>query len=109
MRVAATLGVAVVLAALTGCNDSALTKRELVVYFNATATDAQQRATLKACSGVAPHTSPEPILVSKYASDRVGAVRFRVDHASDHDLAVLYRCLHDQPGVVGVDIPDLTN
>jgi hypothetical protein len=36
-------------------------------------------------------------------------VRFRIDHADDKDIALLTECLSRQPGVVGVDTPDLTD
>ena len=52
---------------------------------------------------------PEPIVKSDLASDAVGDVRFRIDHADDKDIALLTECLNKQPGVVGVDIPDLTD
>jgi hypothetical protein len=97
------------LAVLTGCNDSALTKRELVVYFSENAPASQHLAVLKACAHATPAAVPEPVITSKYVSDSVGDVRFRVDHASDKQLATLYSCLERQPGVRGVDIPDLTD
>ena len=46
---------------------------------------------------------------SKLASDAVGDVRFRIDHADDKDFALLTECLNKQPGVAGVDVPDLTD
>ncbi|MDQ1696942.1 MAG: hypothetical protein QOJ03_2295 [Frankiaceae bacterium] len=91
-----------------GCN-AAFGKREIVVHFTTEATSAQHRDALTACTGAAPHTSPEPIVHSKYASSRVADVRFRVDRANDHDLAQLYNCLGKQPGVLGVSDPlDMT-
>jgi hypothetical protein len=95
--------------AAAGCNASALSKREIVVHFTGTATDAEHRAAQAACTGVAPHTSPEPIVHNHYASTRIADVRFRVDHANDNDLAKLYVCLSKQPGVLGVSDPmDMT-
>lgn len=108
MRRAAT-GVACALTAslvLGGCSGGALSKRELVVVFSSSATAADHRAALDACTGVAPHTSPEPIIASTYVSDRVGNVRFRIDHANDHDIAMLLKCLTKQRGVLGYNIPD---
>lgn len=93
------------LAAATACS-GAFSKRELVVYFNQNATQAQHRSALTACSGVAPHTSPEPMLKSRFVSDQVGDVRFRIDKADDRDITILLRCLTKQPGVVGYDIPE---
>lgn len=98
--------VAMVVAAGAACTSSTLTKRELVVYFATTATQQTHRAALAACTGVAPHTTPEPMLSGGKAANRVGNVRFRIDRADDHDLSVLLACLHRQPGVVGYTIPD---
>jgi hypothetical protein len=103
---AAALAVA---AGVTGCNDSALTKVELVVYFNQNAPLSDHAAALKACAHVTPEAIPEPIVKSTIASDAVGDVRFRIDHADDKELAELTECLNKQPGVAGVDTPDLTD
>jgi hypothetical protein len=89
--------------AVTGCNSEALSRRELVVHFDVAATSAQHRQARAACSGVAPHTSPEPIVHNDYPSSRVNDVRFRIDHANDHDIARLQTCLSRQPGVVGTE------
>jgi len=83
-------------AATTGCN---ATKRELSVVFSSTATSAEHAAALKACTGAAPHTSPEP---QPTGTKLVGTdVRFRIDSASDRDIAKLETCLQKQPGVQG--------
>ncbi len=94
---------------LAGCNSSTLTKQELVVYFTQNAPASEHTAALKACAHAAPNANPEPILKSDLASDQVGDVRFRIDHADDKDIALLTECLNKQPGVVGVGIPDLTD
>jgi hypothetical protein len=106
-----TLGVAALgmIAALSGCNDSALTKVELVVYFQPNAPLSDHAAALKACGHVSPEAVPEPIVKSRLASDAVGDVRFRIDHADDRQIALLTECLNKQPGVEGVDTPDLTD
>ncbi|HEX3824446.1 MAG TPA: hypothetical protein VHV79_08275 [Mycobacteriales bacterium] len=97
------------LVGLAGCNASALTKVELVVYFNPNAPISDHAAALKACGHVSPQAIPEPIVKSNLVSDNVGDVRFRIDHANDKELAELTECLNKQPGVVGVDTPDLTD
>jgi hypothetical protein len=94
---------------VSGCNTSALTKRELVVYFADNASQAEHRAALTACAHATPSAHPEPFVEGNLASDSVGDIRFRIDHTDDHDLAILYACLNKQPGVKGVDIPDLTD
>lgn len=93
--------------AAAGCNTDALTKRELVVRFADDATQAQHRAALEACADASPQASPEPFSTSGPASNRVGDVRFRIDHANDRDIAQLESCLGKQPAVIGFDIPDL--
>lgn len=98
-----------VAAVMTGCNASALTKRELVVHFDPAATSAQHHAALEACSHVTPEASPEPFSTTGPVATQVNNVRFRIDHANDKDIAMLEACLAKQPGVVGDDIPDLTN
>jgi hypothetical protein len=89
---------------IAGCN-AAFGKREVVVNFTSTATPQQHAAARTACTGVAPHTSPEPIVHNQFASSRVADIRFRVDKANDHDLAQLFICLGHQPGVLGVSDP----
>jgi len=98
-----------VLAALSGCNASSLSKVEMVVYFQPNAPLSDHAAALKACAHASPEAIPEPIVKSRYASDAVGDVRFRIDHADDKQVALLTECLNKQPGVEGVDVPDLTN
>ena len=95
--------------AASACNTDALSKRELVVHFDPTATSAQHRAALDGCAHVTPHASPEPFSTTGPVSNQINNVRFRIDHADDRDLAHLETCLSKQPGVVGDDIPDLTN
>jgi hypothetical protein len=86
---------------LGGCTGA---KRELTVVFAAGTTTDQRAAASRACTGAAPHTSPEPIPTpsSTRGIQRTGSlVRFRIDSASDHDLARLEDCLQKQPGVKG--------
>ena len=96
-------------AVLSGCNSSSLTKRELVVYFQQNAPQSEHVAALHACGHVTPAAVPEPIGKSNLLSNSVGDVRFRIDHADDKQIAELTECLNKQPGVVGFDIPDLTD
>jgi hypothetical protein len=89
-----------------GC--ASLSQREVVVVFGQDSTPAQHRAARDACSGFE-NASPEPLPTSsRYASERLSDVRFRVDKASDGQINDLYTCLRKQPGVVGVNIPDTT-
>ena len=94
-----TVAVLACLVALAGCRNAY--RRELVVVFAPTATAAQHAAALQACTGAAPNTSPEPISPSSFSSAQESNVRFRIDHANDHDIALLQACLGRQPGVMG--------
>jgi hypothetical protein len=104
--VAAALGAVL---GLAGCNSSSLTKVELVVYFTQNAPQSDHVAALRACAHVTPETVPEPLATGTLPSDTVGDVRFRIDHADDREIALLTECLNKQPGVAGVDTPDLTD
>ena len=84
-----------------GCNNAY--RRELVVVFGPDATAARHAHALQACTGVAPNTSPEPIVPSSFSSSRLNNVRFRIDHANDRDVAQLQACLSRQPGVIGTN------
>jgi hypothetical protein len=99
-------GLALVLA---GCNTSALTKRELVFYFSPNATQAEHKAALTACEDVTPEAVPEPFDTTGPTADLIGDVRFRIDHADDKAIAEVEDCMNNQPGIAGVDIPDLTD
>jgi hypothetical protein len=108
-RMGVCVAAAAAVAGLAGCNTSALTKVELVVYFKQGAPLSDHAAALHACAHASPEAIPEPIVKSRYASDAVGDVRFRIDHADDKQVALLTECLNKQPGVEGVDTPDLTD
>jgi hypothetical protein len=106
------LGSALLLAAvsLTGCNTSALTKRELIVHFADGTSNSQQLAARTACLHVTPETVPEPLPTNdRFVSDNLNDVRYRIDHANDKEVAQLEDCLHNQPGVIGIDTPDAFN
>jgi hypothetical protein len=104
--VAVVLGLAL---AVSGCNASAWSKRELVVHFDPAATSAQRQGALEACDGVTARATPEPYSTTGPASNQASNVRYRIDHANDRDIALLTTCLSKQPGVVGAAIPDVAN
>ncbi|HTR68791.1 MAG TPA: hypothetical protein VMH41_01010 [Mycobacteriales bacterium] len=108
-HVAAAASLLVAGLALSGCNTSSLSKRELVVYFAAGAPESEHVAALHACAHATPDATAEPIVKSALVSNQVGDVRFRIDHTDDKQLAILESCLGRQPGVQGVDIPDYTD
>ena len=92
-------------AGLGGCAkfDAALGKQEAVVQFKtgtATATRLHVRA---ACSHI-PEARPEAVPTNHLASDNLYDVIYRVDNASNAQLARLEQCLQKYPSVLGVDI-----
>ena len=92
-------------AGLGGCAkfDAALGKQEMVVQFKngtATATRLKVRA---ACSHI-PEVRPEALPTNHLASDNLYDVIYRVDNASNAQLARLEQCLQKYPSVLGVDI-----
>jgi hypothetical protein len=96
-------------AVLSGCNTSALTKQELVVYFKPGTTTAQKLTALNNCKHATPAAVAEPIDHSGLPSDQIGDIRFRIDHIDDQQQAVLDNCLAKQVGIQGTLIPDLTD
>jgi hypothetical protein len=101
--VASLLAVAVA-GVIAGCGKYGA-QREVVVTFKPGATQAQHDAARTACTGVVARSTPEPRPTSTLPSVRLNDVRFRVDAANDGELAKLYECLRQQPGVLGVDLP----
>lgn len=76
--------------------------------FGPGATQAEHVAARDHCLGF-PNAVAEPMTPSKYLSTDINNVRFRVDKASDAQLAALYSCLEKQKGVIGVNMPDTTD
>ena len=101
---AAGIMLAVLAPAAAGCAsfDRAFGKQEAVVQFQAQTSNSVRLKVRAACSHV-PQAIPEPLPTDHLASDMVYDVRYRVDHASDGDLAKLQQCLQKFPSVVGID------
>jgi hypothetical protein len=101
--------VATVVAVAFGTSGCKGTQREIIVFFGPDASQSQHEAALRACTGVAKNTSPEPIAAGTHRVAPTSDVRFRIDKANDRDIAQLESCLTKQPGVVGVqDTMDTT-
>jgi hypothetical protein len=102
---AGVIAAAVLLPAAAGCSafNAALGQREAVVHFRAGISNATRLKVRAACSHV-PQATPEPLPTDHKASDLLYNVRFRVDQASDAELARLEECLQKFPSVTGVDI-----
>ena len=98
---------AVAVAALAGCSqfDAALGQRQAVVSFRQGTPLSQRLAVRSACAKV-PDVKAQPVpsdLNSPYALQQV---TFRIDHATDADVARLETCLAKFPAVVGVTLQD---
>jgi hypothetical protein len=103
--VAVTVTVAAV--ALAGCSqfDAALGQRQAVVTFRPDTPVSQRLAVRSACAKV-PEVKAPPVpsdLNSPYALQQL---TFRIDHATNADVARLEKCLAKFPSVVGVTLQD---
>jgi hypothetical protein len=77
-------------------------QREAVVQFQPQTTNAVRLKVRAACSHL-PHATPEPLPTGQPATDLSYDVRYRVDKASDGDLARLQQCLQKSRSVVGIE------
>ena len=94
-------------AALAGCSrfDAALGQRQAVVSFR-DGTPVPQRLTVRSTCAKVPAVTAQPLpsdLSSPYALQQL---TFRIDHASDADVAQLEKCLAKFPSVAGVVLQD---
>ena len=89
--------------AAAGCAafDRTFGKQEAVVQFHPQTPNSVRLKVRAACSHV-PQAIPEPLPTDHLASDLAYDVRYRVNHASDGDLAKLQQCLQRFPSVVGI-------
>jgi hypothetical protein len=106
-RLAGTALILVAAAALAGCSqfDKALGQREAIVSFRSGVPVSQRLSARSTCAKVPAVTAP-PLpsdLGSPYALQQL---IFRIDHASDADVARLETCLEKFPGVAGVTLQD---
>ena len=90
--------------AVAGCAtfDRSFGKQEAVVQFQPQTPNSVRLKVRAACSHV-PQAIPEPLPTDHLASDLASDVRYRVDHASDGNLARLQQCLQRFPSVVGIE------
>jgi hypothetical protein len=98
---------AVALAALAGCSQfgAALGQRQAVVSFRP-GTPLSQRLTVRSTCAKVPAVKAQPLpsdLSSPYALQQV---TYRIDHASNADIARLETCLDKFPSVTGVTLQD---
>ena len=98
-------GTALLLGVVSGCAkfDAALGKQEAVVQFRGGTSDATRLKVRAACSHI-PNAKPEPLPTDHLASDLLYDVIYRVDNASNAQVAELGQCLQKYPAVLGIDI-----
>ena len=107
MTAAGTTAAAVALAALAGCSqfDAALGQRQAVVSFRP-GTPLSQRLTVRSTCAKVPAVKAQPLpsdLNSPYALQQV---TYRIDHATNADIARLETCLDKFPAVAGITLQD---
>jgi predicted Zn-dependent protease len=95
---------------ITGCSgfDKTFGQREAIVTFQQGTPRSIRMAVRAACSHVNQAT-PEPLPTDNKLSDYVNDVRYRIDKASDAELAQLETCLNKFPSVRGVETPQDAN
>lgn len=93
------------LVTVTGCAkfNAALGQQEAVVQFRNGTPNATRLHVRTACSHI-PQATPEALPTDHRASDLLYNVRYRVDNASNAQIAELEQCLQKYPSVVGIDI-----
>jgi hypothetical protein len=98
---------ALVLAGASGCAsfDKTFGEREMVVQFKSQTPNSMRLKVRQACSHI-PLATPEPLPTHASLAGMLYDVRYRVDNASDADVARLQQCLEKFPSVVGVDPED---
>ncbi|HWN00966.1 MAG TPA: hypothetical protein VNO54_28275 [Streptosporangiaceae bacterium] len=104
---AAMVAATVTAVTLAGCSqfNAALGQRQAVVTFRPH-TPVSQRLAVRSACGKVPEVMAQPVpsnLDSPYALQQL---TFRVDHASDADIARLEKCLAKFPSVVGITLQD---
>jgi hypothetical protein len=110
LAAASTAVVATAAVALAGCSqfDAALGQRQAVVSFRP-GTPLSQRLTIRSACAKVPAVTAQPLpsdLDSPYA---LRQLTFRIDHASDADIARLEKCLARFPAVAGITLQDSTD
>jgi hypothetical protein len=94
-------------AALAGCSqfDAALGQREAIVTFTDSATLAQRMAVRTACAKP-PNVTPQPLPSNMNAPYALAQVIYKINQASNADVAVLEKCLSKFPMVAGISLQD---
>jgi len=96
-----------VLTALAGCSqfDAALGQRQAIVTFKPGTTVAQRMAVRAACAKT-PNVTPQPLPSNMNSPYSLEQVIYRINQASNADVALLEKCLAKFPSVAGVSLQD---
>lgn len=84
-----------------------LGQRTATVHFKNGTSYAERQRVQQACT--APRVEPQPMGPDDRANARYNEIQYRVDDATDGDIAKLSRCLKRHPSVVGISLSDLTS
>jgi hypothetical protein len=101
------LAVGLAVTALAGCSrfNAALGQREAIVTFRSDTTVQQRMAVRAACAKVPSVTAP-PLPADPTSPYALQPLIYRIDHATDADVARLETCLAKFPAVAGVTLQD---
>jgi hypothetical protein len=101
------LAMGLAVTALVGCSrfNAALGHREAVVSFRSDTTVAQRLTVRAACAKVPSVTAP-PLPADLKSPYALRPLIYRIDHATDADVAKLETCLAKFPAVAGVTLQD---
>lgn len=99
------IAVAVVTTVFSGFG--ALGQRYVVLHFDSSVSKADRERVQEACADP-PVVRAVPLRSAGDGKAGSSEARYRVDEASEGDIAVLSKCLKKHDGVLGIDISDLT-
>ena len=110
MTAAGTVVAVVALAVLAGCSqfDAALGQRQAVVSFRP-GTPLSQRLTVRSTCAKVPAVKAQPLPADLNSPYALQQVTYRIDHATNADIARLQTCLDKFPAVAGVTLQDSTD
>ena len=103
-------GLVLAAAALAGCSqfNAALGQRQAVVSFRPDTTVSQRLAVRSACSRL-PAVTAQPLPADLNSPYALQQLTFRIDHATNTEVARLETCLAKFPTVAGVTLQDSTD
>jgi hypothetical protein len=106
---AAVLALAAV-TALAGCSrfDAALGQRQAIVTFHS-GTQVAQRLTVRSACAKVPSVKAPPLPADLNSPYALRPLIYRIDHATDAQVAMLEKCLAKFPSVAGVTLQDSTD